>query len=300
MNTAATGSFDAASRAAPLANVNGEIMPLAEAKVPVLDRGFLFGDAVYEVLRIYAGRPWLANEHFARLEHSLAAIRIGGVDLHRLRQRMIETITAASFHEATVYIQITRGAAPRAHAFPVNSVPLELLFVQPYADGYAEARLAGGKVITHADIRWGRCDIKSTNLLGNVLAIQAAKEAGCLEALLYRPDGTLTEGTHSSLFGVVAGRMRTAPKTNAILPGVTRDLVVRLATDAGVLIDERPLNRKDLPGIAELFLTGTTSEVLPIVNVDGKPVGTGKPGPVTQRLQEAYSSAVRSFLADPR
>jgi D-alanine transaminase len=281
----------------PLANVNGERMPLSEAKVPVLDRGLLFGDSVYEVLRIYAGRPWLEDGHFARLEHSLAAVRIRGVDLLRLRRRMRETIAAGPFHEATVYIQVTRGVAPRSHAFPASVIPTELLFVQPYTDAYCEARRTGCGVVTHPDLRWGRCDIKSTNLLGNVLAIQSAKEAGCPEAFLYRPDGTITEATHSSTFGVIEGVLRTAPKSHEILPGVTRDLVVRLANEAAIPFEERALSRAELVRASELFLTGTTAEVLPVVTVDGQQIGEGRPGPVTRRLQEAYDAAVRAFLA---
>jgi D-alanine transaminase len=274
-------------------------MPLSEAKVPVLDRGFLFGDSVYEVLRIYAGRPWLEDEHFARLERSLAAVSIRGVDLSRLHRRMRETIAAGPFHEANVYIQITRGVAPRSHAFPASVTPTELLFVQAYTDAYHEARRSGCGVVTHPDLRWRRCDIKSTNLLGNVLAIQSAREAGCPEAFLYRPDGTITEATHSSAFGLIEGLLRTAPKSHEILAGVTRDLVVRLAKEAEISLEERALSRAELARASELFLTGTTAEVLPVVTVDGQRIGDGRPGPVTRRLQEAYVAAVRAFLARP-
>src|SRR5205823_6632074 len=155
----------------PLANINGQQMPLAEAKVPVLDRGFLFGDAVYEVLRVYGGRPWLEDEHFRRLSHSLEAIRIAGVDLERLRRRMHETIGAGLFAEALVYIQITRGsAARRTHAFPPDARPLELLWVDDFRDPYGEERRNGAGVLSQPDVRWDRCDVKSTNLLANVLA----------------------------------------------------------------------------------------------------------------------------------
>jgi D-alanine transaminase len=281
---------------AALANVNGVTMPLGEVRISALDRGFLFGDAVYEVLRVYRGRPWLVDEHFARLRRSLEEVRLGGVDLGRLRRRMAETVAAGHFQEATVYVQITRGAAPRSHAFPPDAVPLEFLFVQEFPDPYAEARRQGAAVITRPDIRWGRCDIKSTDLLGNVLALQAAKEAGCLEALFYLPDGTLTEGTHTNLFGVVDGALLTAPATHAILPGITRGLLTRLAHEAGVPVREQSLNRRDVDRVAEWFVSGTTSEVLPVVRVDGRPVGGGAPGPVTRRLQEAYGEAVRKFV----
>ncbi len=282
-----------------LANIHGEIAPLAQARVSVLDRGFLFGDAVYEVLRIYQGQPWLLEEHFARLAHSLEAIRIGGVDLERLRQRLLATIAAGPFAEATAYIQITRGAAPRQHAFPKGITPFEILWVQEFRDPYVAARAQGAAVITHPDLRWERCDVKSTNLLGNVLAMQAAAEAGCVEALLYLPDGTLTEGTHTSLFGVRDGAVVTTPNSQAILPGITRSLVLRLARRVDVPVREETLRRGDLDRMHELFLTGTTSEVLPIVNVDGRPIGAGHPGPVTRQLQEAFAQAVKEFrIAD--
>jgi D-alanine transaminase len=277
----------------PIANLNGERMPLSEARVPALDRGFLFGDAVYEVLRVYNGKPWLADEHFGRLARSLEAIRITGIDIARLRERMDDTIAAGPFREATVYIQITRGAAPREHGFPANTKPLEFLFVQEFRDPYAQARQVGAAVITVPDIRWGHCDIKSTNLLANVLAAQTAKEAGCIEALLCSDDGIVSEGTHTSFFGVLDGKVLTAPSSNHILPGITRGLVFRLAKRAKIELHEHELRRPDLPRVSELFLTGTTSEVLPVVRVDGQPIAHGEPGPTTRRLQDAYRDAVR-------
>jgi D-alanine transaminase len=276
----------------PIANLNGETMPLAQAKVPALDRGFLLGDAVYEVLRVYRGRPWMLREHMSRLARSLQAIRIAGIDMVRLEKRLLENIAAGPFLEATAYIQVTRGVAPRSHAFPAQAAPLEFMFVQEFADPYVEGRRSGASVITHPDLRWGRCDIKSTNLLANVLAMQAAKEAGCLEALFILPDDTITEGMHTSAFGVLDGALLTAPNSPDILPGITRALILRLAEKANVPLREHVLKRSDLPRVTELFLTGTTSEVMPVVRVDGKPVGDGKPGPVTRRLQAAYADAV--------
>ena len=280
----------------PLANLNGAILPLAEARIPVLDRGFLFGDAVYEVLRVYQGKPWRMAEHFARLGRSLEAIRIHGIDLERLKARMFATIAAGPFAEAIVYVQITRGAAPRKHAFPAGATPLELLFVQEFADPYVELRQTGAAVITQPDLRWDRCDIKSTNLLANVLAMQSAVEAGGVEALLVLADGTLTEGTHTSFFGVMDGALVTRPQSPAILPGITRGLILGLAARARIPLREQSLRKSDLPRVSELFLTGTTSEVLPITKVDGMPVGDGRPGPVTGRLQAAYAEAVREFI----
>lgn len=276
-----------------LANLNGAQMPLAEVMVPAMDRGFLFGDAVYEVLRVYQGRPFLLAEHMQRLERSLESIRIAGVDVARMQQRVLETIAAGKFQEALVYIQVTRGSAPtRSHVFPAGATPLEFFYVQDFTDTYVEQRTRGAAVITLPDIRWDRCDIKSTNLLANILAAQAAKEANCAEAVFVEADGTLSEGCRTSLFGVLDGKVLTAPNSNAILPGITRSLVLRIAAQAQVEVREHMLKKEDLTRVSELFLTGTTSEVLPIVTVDGKPIGAGKPGPVTQRLQEAYRQAV--------
>ena len=278
-----------------LANVNGTLMPLEEVRISALDRGFLFGDAIYEVLRVYGGRPWLVDEHLQRLQRSLESIRLGGVDVDRLRGRMRETLAQSKVREGIIYIQVTRGAAPRHHPFPKNATPLEFLYAEAWEDGYVEARQRGACVVTRPDIRWDRCDIKSTNLLANVLAMQDACEAGCIEALFYLPDGTLTEGTHTNLFGVRDGRLVTAPRTNEILPGITRGFLVGLARQAGVAVEERKLHRDRLDEVAELFVSGTTSEIMPVVSVDGRPIGDGSPGPVTRRLQEAYNAAVRAF-----
>jgi D-alanine transaminase len=284
----------------PLANLNGDMLPLEDVKISAQDRGFLFGDAVYEVLRLYQGRAWLEREHFERLKNSLAAIRIGGVDLERMQRRMRETIAAGLFTEGMVYIHVTRGAAPRRHAFPKSATPLEFMYVQEYDDGpTAQARVRGTQVITHPDIRWGRCDIKSTNLLANVLANQAAAEASASETLLYLPDGTMSEASHSSYFTVQGGSLLTTPLASNILPGITRSFLIRLARKANLHVREQTMRREDLYKMDEIFLTGTTSEVLPVVKVDGKPIGTGQPGPMTARMLSLHQQAVREFLAAP-
>lgn len=280
----------------PLANLHGTILPLEEVRISPLDRSFLFGDAVYEVLRVYDGKPWLEEEHFQRLERSLEEIRIRGVDLGRLRRRMHETIAAGPFPEAMVYLHLSRGQAPRRHAFPAHATPLELLWVQDYDDGpTARQRLTGTKVITHPDRRWGRCDIKSVNLLANVLANQAAAEAEASEALLYLPDGTMSEASHSTFFTVRGGTIETTPLQANILPGITRNFVVDLARRHGLEFREVLLHRDELPGVDELFLTGTTSEVLPVTRIDDGIVADGKPGPVTLRLQQIYAAEVVRF-----
>jgi len=295
----------------PLANLHGKIMPLDEVTISPLDRGFLFGDDVYEVLRIYNGKPWLEQEHFDRFIRSIDEIGIsirpspsgravGGegtfVDMPRMRQRMHETIQAGGFTEAIVYLQVTRGAAPRKHAFPKDVAPLELLWVQEYADTYRPLCKTGCGVITFPDLRWHRADIKSTNLLGNVLANQASSEAGCAEALLYLPDGTMTEASHSTFFAVKNNQLHTTPLKANVLASITRGYTLKLASMANIEVVEREVRREELLDTDELFLVGTTCEVLPIVTVDGKLVKNGQPGPLTQRLQAIYTESVRAFL----
>lgn len=280
----------------PLANLHGKIMPLADVTISPLDRGFLFGDAVYEVLRIYDGKCWLEQEHLDRFERSIGEIHIKGVDMPRMRRRMHETIAAGGFKEAICYLQVTRGAAPRKHAFPKDITPLELLWVQEYPDSYRPLCATGCGVITYPDLRWHRADIKSTNLLGNVLANQASAEAGCAEALLYLPDGTMTEASHSTFFAVEAGKLHTTPLKANVLPSITRGYTLKLAKQIGIEVVERYLKRAELADADELFLLGTTCEVLPIVTVDGRAVKGGEPGPVTRRLQAAYTQNVRAFL----
>jgi len=238
--------------------------------IPALDRGFLFGDAVYEVLRVYGGKPWLESEHWRRLERSLAEIFITGVDLDRLRTRVAETIAAGPFREAMVYLQITRGAGPqRRHAFNTALTPTELLWVEDYDDGLtARKREQGVAVITRPDLRSQRCDIKSTNLLANIMANTAAAERGAAEAIFYLPDGTLSEGSHSSFFWVKNGVLATTPIAQNILPGITRQFLIELVTREGIPFKEMPLPASELFSVDELFLTGTTSEVLPVVKVD--------------------------------
>ncbi len=284
----------------PLADLNGRIMPLPEVKISALDRGFLFGDGVYEVIRVYGGKPWLEDEHFVRLERSLAEIHITGVDLAALRRRTLALLTASSLKEATIYIEVTRGvASPRTHAFPKQATPTELLWVAPYDDTTtARGRRDGVGVLLQPDLRWRRCDVKSVNLLPNVLACQAAKEAGCPEAILYTPDGLLTEASHSSFFAIREGTLISTPLSPAVLPSITRAFALRLAESLNLPVEERSLHRDELAVLQELFLVGTTSEVLPVVRVDQQTIGTGQPGPITRRLQQAHAWAVAAFLGE--
>jgi D-alanine transaminase len=282
----------------PWANWNGTAMPLSDVRVSVLDRGFLFGDGIYEVLRVYGGRAFLLREHMARLRRSLGEIRIES-DADRLEARMLATLNESGVQSGMIYLQVTRGTAPRTHKFPSPPVPPnELVYVDAIdGDPYGAYRDAGAKLITMPDVRWGRCDIKSVNLLANCLSAQAAAEAGCLEALLIAADGTISEGSHTSIFAVQHGRILATPQGANILPGITRGLLVKLAARADITIEERLVKHTELAEIDEMFLTGTTSEVLPVTQVDGRPIGNGRPGPVTARLVAAYNAYVQDWLA---
>lgn len=283
----------------PLANWNGEFLPLDKVFVPALDRAFLFGDAVYEAMRVYEGRIFLAERHFARLARSLQELRIVA-DVERIRERTLATLHASQVEHGLIYIQVTRGAAPqRAHAFPSPAVaPNELIYVSRYSqpDPHGSERERGVAVVTFPDLRWARRDVKTVNLLGNCLAAQAAKEAGAYEALLVEPDGRVTEGAHTSVFAVKDGRLRTHSLGPHILPGVTRGFLLELAASAGVPVHEEALHQSELDAIDELFLTGTSTEVLGVTRIDSKPVGSGTIGTITRRLADAFTRRVREWL----
>jgi D-alanine transaminase len=281
-----------------LACLNGELMPVAEARVPIWDRGFLFGDAVYEVFRLYGGRCWLEAEHYARLKRSLREMDFREYDEERLAQRLRRTIEASAIEEGTVYIHITRGVAPRQHAFPGPGVPpTELIVVRHYNDTETAAlRAMGVAAISQPDLRWKRCDVKSTNLLPNVLANEAAHRAGAFEAILVGADGRVSEATHSSVLWARSGRIEGTPEGPAILPGTTRQLIRRLAADAGLAFAEAEVTLDELCQADEALLVGTTIEVLPIVRIDSTPISGGRPGPLAQRLQTAYRRAVERWL----
>jgi D-alanine transaminase len=282
-----------------LACLNGEIMPVERARVPVWDRGFLFGDSVYEVFRMYQGRCWLEDEHLARLKRSLGELEFVPYDFELLLHRMDAIIEAGGVTEGTVYVQITRGVAPRSHPFPVPPVPpTELIIVRPYDDGSTQRlRETGVAVISQPDLRWRRCDIKSTNLLANVLAVEQARRAGAAEAVLIDAGGYVTEATHSSLLWARGGRLEGTPEGREILPGMTRQLVLRLLDRLGIPFAGVQVTLDELKVVDELILVGTTTEVVPVVELDGAPIRDGRPGPITRRLQEAYSAAVGAWLA---
>jgi len=278
--------------------LNGEFIPAAEAKISVWDRGFIFGDAIYEVCRLYRGRPWLEEEHFARLERSLGELEIRGVDLNLLRRRMLRLISQSGVGEGLVYVQISRGVAPRAHAFPDPPVePTEFIAVKTYDDTKTQAhRVSGVTIRSYPDLRWGRCDVKSTNLLANCMALEHVKREGGFEAALFDKQGLVTEATHSSILWVNGGRIFGTPGHENILPGCTRLLASQLAERLGKKIEDARISLDDLKRADEVLLMGTSIEVMPVVTVDESTIGSGKPGPIALELQEAYSEAVREWL----
>jgi D-alanine transaminase len=282
-----------------LACLNGELMPADKACIPIWDRGFLFGDAIYEVYRLYQGRVWLEDEHTARLRRSLQEMAFTGVDLDRLAGRMHETISESRIEEGTVYIHVTRGVAPRLHAFPgPETTATELIVVRPYDDApTARLRESGVATISQPDLRWKRCDVKSTNLLANVFANEAARRAGAYEAILVAEDGLVTEATHSSVLWVRDGRLEGTPEGPGILPGTTRQQVLRLAAEEGITYTPSQVTPAELKAADEAMLVGTTIEVLPIVRIDEATVGDGRPGPVARRLQAAFRRSVERWLA---
>ncbi len=271
---------------------DGRYVPKSEARVSPDDRGFLLGDGIYEVAAAYDGRFVALDRHMDRLRRSLKESRIDHTIADPLETVFHELLDRNGFSEsgkAMVYLQITRGVAPRSHAFPKSAPrPTVYAYGAPFPDMGNLA--AGTGAITRPDLRWSRCDIKVISLIANVLANQEAKEAGAFEAILIR-DGFALEGTHTSFFAVKDEVIRTAPLSNFILPGITREITIEAVLRAGIEVVESPIPASELKGMDELFITGTTTEVVPIVKLDGRPVGSGEPGPVTLRAMDLYRDA---------
>lgn len=276
-----------------VAFLNGRFMPLAQAKVSVEDRGYQFGDGIYELLRVYNGRIFHLEEHLERLEHSALAI---GLSIVYSKSRWKEILTKAHarsrYPDAKLYIQITRGTAPRDHAFPQRVRPTVLVTVRELIPLPSELREKGVSVIMVPDLRWGRCDIKSINLLPNVMARQKARSSGAFEALFVR-DAWVMEGAGCNVFAVIGGQIVTPPRGPTILPGVTRDVVIELAREARDPLIEKGISVEELLHAQEVFLTGTTVEILPVVQVDGKPIGDGRPSRITRRLYQQFLQTLR-------
>lgn len=268
---------------------NGRFMSKDEVRLSPDDRGFLFADGAYEVVRSYRGRLFELDGHLARLARSLHELRIEGLAANVFRDvaaRLIERNGLAD-HEAVVYLQVTRGAAPRRHAFPPDGVA-PTVYGTAYAIDPPQAKWTTGvRVLLAPDVRWARCDIKSIALLPNVLANQQAKENGADEAVFVR-DGAVTEGSLTNVAAVRDGVLFTYPVSPYILPGITRAVVLRLCRSLAIPVQEFPVLEHELPAVDELMLLGTTTEVMPIVRVNDWTVGDGEPGPVTRRLQQAF------------
>ena len=283
-----------------IAYVDGEFMELSEARVSVEDRGFQFGDGVYEVVRCYRGTPFALEEHLGRLERSAAGIELPlPEDARRLGELAVEALHRSGISESVLYMQVTRGWAPRNHAFPETVKPTLVITVRPAKPAPPDRTVLGVPVITVPDERWLRCDIKSTDLLPNVIAKEKARRAGALEAIMIRDGAYVTEGASTNVFAVKDGTIHTAPEGPRILSGITRSIVLRLAREKGMSIVEDFFTPGFLAGADEVFITSTTLEVVPCVKVDGRPVGDGKPGPVARALASAYSAEVARRIGQP-
>ena len=268
-----------------VAYFDGEFGPLEDIRISPLDRGFMFGDGVYEVIPVYAGRLFRAGAHLDRLERSLAEIRIedplGRAGWSALLEGLVERNGGG--HQA-VYLQVTRGAAPRDHAFPGGVAPT--VFAMSRVTG-VDSDTSPLQAVTRPDIRWTRCDIKSVALLPHVLMRQEAQDAGASEAIMIR-DGLVTEGTSSNVFVVLGDSVHTPAKSTHILGGVTRDLLLELAVEAGIDCREEPVTEAQLRSAREIWVTSSTKEVVPVTRLDGEAVGEGVPGPLWQRVHGLY------------
>jgi D-alanine transaminase len=280
----------------PTAYLNGRFVPLEEARIPVLDRGFIFGDGVYEVIPVYSGYPFRMEQHLKRLQASLDAIKLANpmtsAQWGRLVKRMI-TLNAGK--DQAVYLQVTRGVAKRDHAFPSAATPTVFMMSNPMSVPARELVTRGCACVSATDNRWLRCDIKSTSLLGNVLMRQRAAEADCLETIMFR-DGFLSEASSSNVL-VVHGKTVAAPPNNhLVLPGTTNDVVIEIVRKARIPLQLREITEDEVRSADEIWLTSATKEVLAVTRLDGKAVGAGKPGPVFRRVYKLYQNFKRTVM----
>lgn len=275
------------------AYLNGQFLPLSEARISPLDRGFLFADGAYEIIPVYSRYPFRIDEHLRRLQASLDGIRLANPHtVEQWRAIILRLIAAAQFDDQTLYIQVTRGAdIKRDVPFPSGVAPTVFLFTAPLISPTAEQRAQGIAAISAADIRWGRCDLKTLSLLANVLTRQLAVDAGCAETIMLR-DGFLTEGSASNIFVVRDGLILAPPKGQRMLPGITYDVVLELSAKHGAAHAVRPVSEAELRTADELWMTSSNKEVLAITTLDGQPVGhgalAGKPGPITRQMHVWY------------
>jgi len=279
--------------------LNGEFMPIEAAKVSVLDRGFILGDGVYEVIPVYSRHPFRMREHLARLAASLAAIRIVKPHSDAEWTRLIERVIAANpWEDQAVYLQITRGVAPREHLFPKGLTPTVFIMANPLVTPSRAMVESGVPAVVMPDFRWLRCDIKAISLLGNCMLRTLAADEGAAEAILLR-DGFLTEASASNVFVVCRGTILAPPKSNLMLPGVTYDVVLEILQANGVAHAVRPVSEAELRSAEEIWCTSASKEVLAVTSLDGKPVGAGTPGPVFQRVYTLYQEFKATIMRSP-
>jgi len=270
-----------------LAYVNGTFLPIDKAMVPVEDRGYQFGDAVYEVIASYDSRLVFMDEHMARLDRSLKELSFPEISIDQVRSAVFELFNRANIERAEIYLQISRGVTPRTHEFPNNADTQLIMTARKVPEIPENVRQQGAKTITVKDLRWGRCDIKTVQLLYNVLAKQKALDSGVFDAIFVSEDNIAREATSSNLFIVADGKLITHPLTSNILPGITRAKVLEICVEQNLHVSEQFYNKETLLKSDEVFLTGTITEVLSIVDIDGSQIGNGKVGPIAKQLFDA-------------
>jgi len=278
--------------------LNGQFMPIAQAHIPVLDRGFIFGDGVYEVIPVYSRRTFRLSEHLKRMQHSLDEIRLQNPHSEAEWTQLInEVIECNAGEDQGIYLHITRGVAKRDHIFPSPPVaPTIFMMSNPLTTPPAEWLQSGIACITAPDNRWLRCDIKSIALLPNVLLVQMAVDAGCIETILIRDDAFMTEGTASNIFVIKNDTLLAPPKNKLMLPGITYDVILEIAAANGIPYEVRKIAKNELINADELLLSSSPKEVLPITLLDGNPVGNGKPGPMFTKMYGLYQAFKREVM----
>lgn len=272
--------------------LNGDYLPLADAKISVMDRGFLFGDGVYEVIPAYSGQLFRLEDHLERLDNSLRAIRLQNPHSHDQWRNLLTPLLKKGLDQS-VYLQITRGTAPkRDHAFPANVTPTVFAMVSgitPHSDPDN-----GVKALSMEDSRWKLCDTKAITLLANVLLRQEAVDNGCAEAILFK-ENYLTEGAASNVFAVIDGILMTPPKSPAILPGITRDVILEIARKSNIPCSEQAISKADIKKASELWITSSTREIIPVVELDSEKIADGKPGPVWKTFYKLFQEHKQSL-----
>jgi D-alanine transaminase len=281
--------------------LNGKFMPLEEACIPVLDRGFIFGDGVYEVIPVYSRRAFRLTEHLKRLQASLDGIRLQNPHSGEEWITLVNKLIADNPGEDQyLYLHITRGVAKRDHAFPQPPVsPTVFMMSSPLVHPPAALLASGVSAVTAVDNRWLRCDIKAISLLPNVLLRQQAVDAGCAETIMIRDDSFMTEGAASNIFLIKNNILLAPPKNNLMLPGITYDIVLELAAANQIAFEVRKINKAEIFAADEILLTSSTREVMPITTIDGQAVGNGKPGPMFARLYTLYQNFKREVMRQP-